>query len=207
MIEKITGKITPCLLLLVCLVNYSCKPEYLDKQELNKFIQNKSNGLLQEKKVGGLGVTVTYKPTDLLIAQHLGNKVEGAEIDRLRAHYGQYVYFMLDLDNDGRDVLYTPTAGSSGFSDKLQTFAFRMSDYVNMTTSASDTIPVADYAYNRTFGMSKSTSMMFVFNREQVKDKEWISFNLNESGIGSGDQRFRFKTSDINNVPKLKFFN
>ena len=207
MIEKISGRIMPCLLLLVCLLIYSCRPEYLNKQELNSFILDESNGLLQEKQVGGIGVKVTYKPTDLLIAQHLGDNMESSEIERLRAHYGQYVYFMLDLESGGQDILYAPTSGGSGFSEKLQTFAFRMTDYVNLTTSASDTIPVADYAYNRTFGMAKNTSMMFVFNREQIENKDWISFNLNESGIGSGDQRFRFKTSNINNVPKLKFFN
>ena len=207
MIENITGRLIPSLLLFVCLINYSCKPEYVDKQELDEYIRNTSNGLSQEKNAGNLGIKVTYKPTDLLIAQHLGDNVEESEIERLRMHYGQYVYFMLDIENNGQDVLYTPTTGGLGFSDKLQTFAFRMNDYVNMTTSASDTIPVADYAYNRTFGMSKNTSMMFVFNKEQIENKEWISFNLNESGIGSGDQRFRFKTSNINNVPKLKFFN
>jgi len=189
---------------IVLLSSLSCTPEYLNKQALNGYLQEESNGLSLLKDYGNLKLKVTYHPTDLLIEQELGNNYDEEKIKSLREKYEPYAYFMVNMESNGRDALYGSSAGQSDFSDKLQTLSFRMGEYVNVTTSAQDTIPVADYAFPRTFGLAKSTNLLFVFNREEMKGKEWISFNLNEFGLKSGDQRFRFKVADLENIPKLK---
>lgn len=193
------------LTFMTILSSLACTPEYLDKQALNDYLLEESNGLSKEKSQGDLKLKVTYRPTDLLIEQELGKNYEEKEISTLRKKYEPYAYFMVKMESGGQDALYSSSAGQGDFSAKLQTLSFRMGDYVNLTTSAQDTIPVADYAFPRTFGIAKSTNLMFVFNREKMKDQDWVSFNLNEFGLKAGDQRFRFKLSDLNKVPKLKF--
>jgi len=83
---------------------------------------------------------------------------------------------MVHMEAGKRDALYGTSSGQDDFSNKLQTLSFKMSEYVNVTTSGKDTIPVADYAFPRTFGLARSTNLLFVFNKEEMKDKEWISF-------------------------------
>jgi len=191
-----------CLTVLLGLMN--CHPEYLNQQELNAFLQETSNGLSKEKEQGDIKVKVTYRPTDLLVAQELGKDYDVEKATALQGKYGAYAYFMVNMEVGGQDALYGTSTGQSDFSSKLQALSFAMADYVNLTTSSQDTIPVADYAFPRTFGLSKSTNLMFVFSKEKMQGKEWISFNLNEFGLKSGDQRFRFKLSDLENIPKLK---
>ncbi len=95
----------------------------------------------------------------------------------------------------------------TAYSDLVQTLSFRMSHYVTLTTAPADTIPVGDFMLNRTYGLSQSTDLLFVFNNEKVRGKEWIQFNLNEFGLGTGNQRFRFRTKDIETLPGIDFGN
>jgi hypothetical protein len=72
-----------------------------------------------------------------------------------------------------------------------------------MTTSASDTIPVADFILNRTYGLSSSTDVLVIFNKEKTIDQQWVQFNLNEFGMNLGNSRMRFKVKDLEGCPKL----
>lgn len=191
--------------LFISLFMYSCTtPKELPEKQLSEYVLNESNGLYQKKQTNGMDISLYYKPTGLLVAQEADEKTKPEEIEQLKNKYGNYAYFILDIAAGGKNALYA-TSGSMGtFSENLQTLAFRMDQYVNLTTSANDTIPVADFIYPRMYGMSKSATVMFVFNKEKIHDSKWVSFNLNEFGMLTGDQKFRFKTKDIKTVPRLK---
>ena len=165
-------------------------------------MQDEENGLLKKRSVAPFNLSVLYRPTDLLVLQEVGNSRDTAELNRAHAKYGNYAYFILDIDLDGKNALYGGSQDMGDFSEKLQVLAFRMADRVNLITSEKDTIEVADYIFNRTYGMG-STTLMFVFSNEKLKDAEWFTFNLKDFGFGVGDQRFRFQMKDLSNVPKL----
>jgi hypothetical protein len=102
-----------------------------------------------------------------------------------------------------KEALHQTTLDEYG--DLLNTLSFRMHEYVSMTTAKQDTIPVGDFMLNRTFGMSSSTDVLFVFDRAKAKDVDWVQFNLNEFGLGVGNQRFRFDVDDLENAPQVNF--
>jgi hypothetical protein len=132
----------------------------------------------------------------------LGNDLDDpAKVNELRKRYDPYLYFVVSLSKNDREALHQVDRAQYG--DLVQTMSFRMPEYVTMTTSDHDTIPVGDFMLNRTYGMSTSTDLLFVFSREKAKDREWVQFNLNEFGLGVGNQRFRFRTEDLKNVPKI----
>ena len=190
-------------LFIIMLVSCS-SPESLSPEALNKYIQDADHGLVQKAEVNGYTIQVNYRPTDLLVDQELHHKpADKNEIESLRKKYGAYYYFILSLSKDNKEALHQ--TGGDQYSDLVQTLSFRMNNYVNLTTSATDTIPTGDFILNRTYGLSDATSLLFVFRREKAKDKEWVQFNLNEFGLNIGNQRFRFKTKDLENVPKIKF--
>jgi hypothetical protein len=74
-----------------------------------------------------------------------------------------------------------------------------------LVTSQADTIPVGDYAFQRTYGMGSSNALLFAFPRAEKARPEWIQFDLNEFGLGTGSLRFRFRQQDLEAVPPLKF--
>jgi hypothetical protein len=102
-------------------------------------------------------------------------------------------------------VLQPVDGGSTNFSAMVETLSFRMGEYVALVTSSRDTIPVQDFVLDRTYGMSKSTDLLFVFDKAAAKDSDWIQFNLDEFGLGLGNHRFRFSKEKLDEVPQLTF--
>ena len=78
-----------------------------------------------------------------------------------------------------------------------------MDNYVQMTTSEQDTIPLIDFAYPRLYQYGGSTQVMLVFDREKLQEDEWVQLTLDDIGLGVGRQHFRFQMDDIRNVPPL----
>ncbi len=194
----------PILFLLLLLAGCS-SPAYLDPQALNKYILDPENGLIQKESINNYSIEVYNKPTDLWVQQEVeGSKTDAATIKNLREKYDRYYYFILDLSKNNKEALQVE--GNMGqYSDLVQTLSFRMNSFVNLTTAKQDTIPTADFILNRTYGMSSATSLLFVFDRQKAKQAEWVQFNLNEFGLGVGNQRFRFETKKLENAPKIDF--
>ncbi|MEO1049328.1 MAG: hypothetical protein AAFX87_01790 [Bacteroidota bacterium] len=188
-------------------ISYSCQPGYLNEKELQVYIQDTDNGLSRKKAFKGYEVQVTYRPQDLLIAQETSGKTEvpAQELERLTSKYEDYYYFILSLSRDNKEALYKTGGGYDQFSDMVQTLSFRMASHVNMTTAGQDTIEVADYVFPRAYGMGGATNLMFVFNKKEAEGDEWVQLNLKEFGLGLGNQNFRFRKEDLDEVPKIKF--
>ncbi len=194
--------------LLLIILGYciiSCSPSALTETELKQYILEPSNNLMQEETINDVNVRVTYRPTDLLVSQELTNATDTAHISSLRAKYNKYYYFVLSLSKNQREAIQASTMPQAQFSELLQTISFRMGAYVNMTTNARDTIPLADYVYNRTFGMGSSNDLLLVFNKEQAKSANWLQINLAEFGLGVGRQALRFNRKELDEVPEIDF--
>ena len=190
--------------LLILLALSSCTPAFVSKEELSKYIADEDNGLSHKAEIHNYTIQVSYKPSDFCIAQELGDQpANHKELQTLRGKYDPYYYFILNLSKDNKEALRVNT--DMEFGDLVQTLSFRMGQYVNLTTSTQDTIPTADFILDRTYGLSATTNLMFVFSKEKAKDKDWIQFNMNEFGLGIGNQRFRFKVADIDETPHIKF--
>lgn len=188
-------------LLTACSGRSSC----VSPEGLVKYVTEESNGLHKAIEVNGTKIDITFRPTDLWVQQELGDDAsDSARVDALRSKYHKYYYFILSLSRNEREALH---AGNDflQYSDLVQTMSFRMTDYVTLTTSASDTIPVGDFMLNRTYGLSSTTDIIFAFNKERAIDTEWVQFNLNEFGLGAGNQRFRFRSKDIENAPRIYY--
>jgi hypothetical protein len=182
---------------------YGCESKRISKKQYNEYISDESNGLVKSVDVGSTTVEVSYRPTDLWVSQELNNTpITEEKINAARLKYSPNLYFVLSLTTGDKEALHQ--SGGQRYSDLVQTLSFHMNEYVSLTTS-NDTIPVGDFMLNRTYGMSGSTDILFVFNKDKAEDSDWIQFNLNEFGLGVGNQRFRFDTSDIEDCPQMKF--
>jgi len=194
------------ILILLLFFVVACQPASLTEKELTTFVNDESNGLCKKNNIGEMEVKVTYRPTDLLVARELTTEqaADTAKIRVLKKKYGKYLYFILSLSKNNKEALHQAD-GFSQYSELVQTLSFRMGEYVNLTTAASDTIPVGDFILDRTYGLSSATNMLFAFNKEKSSGKEWVQFNLNELGLGTGNVRFRFLMKNVTNAPHVIF--
>lgn len=199
-------KKTLLLRLFQCLpvVFLGCADKKLSQAELIQYVADDPD-LSKSKTHEGFDITVTFRPTDLLIAQELetGKLPGSARVEALREKYQDHHYFLLSLSKNKKEAIYQ--IPQAHFSSIVQTLSFGMSPYVNLTSSGQDTVAVADYIFTRTYGMGTATTLMFVFSREKIQEDEWIQFNLKEFGMGLGNHNFRFGRSHLESVPALDF--
>ncbi len=192
-----------CLALLISL-NACQPPDFLPQDELQQYILEPSNGLCVEKKVGNIRVKVSYRPTDLMILQELRYDEEEKKFDKYYEKYDEYLYFVCQLIINGRDALYGSSPDQATFSDRLQTLSFRMDQFTHILTNQRDTIPLADFYYARNFGLSKSSDLLLVFNREKLEGADSFRLHLKEFGFGTGNLSFPFEWKAIQNTPHLQ---
>lgn len=176
---------------------------YMTPEQLTQYVLDESNGLTRSNRAGNTKITVTYHPTDLWVHQELGDfERDTSKIAALRKKYEGHLYFVVSFSTDNKEALHQ-AENFGQYSDLVQTMSFRMPQYATLTTSSMDTIDVADFMMNRTYGMGSSTDVLFVFNKEKTNGQDWVQFNLNEFGLGVGNQRFRFRKEDMEDVPLI----
>jgi hypothetical protein len=200
--EKFMNKVYP-LFIFFCVTACGLKTRSAD--DLNAFVQNENNGLQKSLTSEGTRISVSYKPTDLWIHQELQNSASTQEaIESLRKKYSAYHYFVVSFSRNSEEAL-TQLNNMREYGELVQTMSFRMDEFVSMTTSQRDTIPVGDFAINRTYGLSASTDILFAFSKEKTTGSQWIQIDLSEFGLGVGKQRFRFDIKDLEDAPLIDF--
>lgn len=194
------------LLILSVLHITACTPKSLSKEELIQHIADEDNGLSKSQVFKDFQLKVSYRPTDLLVLNEIGDhsELEQNDLETLRKKYQDHHYFTLSISKAEKEALYSGVESYEQFGDLVQTLSYRMGNYVNLTTSQQDTVFIADYAYQRTYGMNKATQLLFVFPDEELENPKWVQFNLKEFGLGLGIQNFRFNMQDLSNAPNLK---
>jgi hypothetical protein len=178
----------------------------MKEDALMEYIRDPDHGLYVREIRGDLEVSALYRPTDLLVAQELGSdRPTEATLTRFRKKYGSYAYFILGFSRENKDALYNTADSYADFSENLQKLSFRLHEYLHMTTSAQDTVYMADYHFSRMHGMGGSTQVLVAFDRGEIAGKEWVQLNLAELGFGAGRVHLRFDMSDINRAPSIDF--
>lgn len=182
----------------------SCEQKNYTSQELSKLMSTDSR-FVKTIELDKTILQVTYKPVDLLVHQELpaNGPIKSEDVLRAREKYKDFFYFVVSLSYSNREFLNASSIGLDNFNRLLPIISFRMGEVVNLTTSNLDTVSVTDYVYNRTFGIAKSTDLLFVFDKSKAVGQDWIQINFDEFGLGIGKQSVRFKVSDLENAPHI----
>ncbi|MCH5718196.1 hypothetical protein [Niabella hibiscisoli] len=185
------------LIVAAFLLLYSCgitKKGSLSKEELLEYVNDPDNGLTKEQEANGVKVKLSFYPSSLLVAQEQADTIP---IEKLKARYGGHYYFKARFSKDGKEAIRQ--LGDFGkYSEMVQVLAFRMNDYVNLTTSSKDTLSMADYFFDQTYGMSDGNNLMLVFSKDQIKNANMFDINIAECGFGTGALKFSLKRKTWN---------
>jgi hypothetical protein len=170
--------------------------------ELRRYLADPAHQLTQEKEANGIKCVAQYRPTDVILYQHAAD-ITSTGIDSLRSRFDDKMYFVLSLSKDGREALHQ-LDNYSEYSSVLHTLSFEMNMKVKLITDKNTSRQPLDFALNRTYGIDQATDLLFVFDRKDLNDSEWIEFRVAEFGLGLGDLAFTFLMSDIEKTPRLK---
>lgn len=190
------------ILVLLVLCAACAKPEAISAEVLSDFVWN-HDGLNQANEVNEYSVRVVYRPTDLVVHQELSTGTfDSAKVSELRTRYGDYYYFVVSFSHDDGEVL-NGDYGVASFRRLVETLAFRMSEYAVLVTSDRQTIALGDFMLDRTYGLSSSSNMLLVFDREKAAAADWVELVIQDVGLQTGTLRFRFLKEHLDNTPQI----
>jgi hypothetical protein len=194
-------------IILFALCLFCCKQqEFETETELLTYLKDDKNNYIQHKTINGFDYTLMYRPTDLLVKQELGDSIDNTKVDELIKKYGQYMYFNLSMSRNNQELLSTAPKDRNEFGAMVNQLAFGMGEKVHLFTQAKDTIDLADFIYPRMYGMSQSTTIMFVYPREEkALESESLNFTIEDIGLHTGEVKFKIPTDIITNQPSLVF--
>ncbi len=178
-----------------------------NEDDLIMYIQDEQNGYTQHKTINGVEYTLLYRPTDLLVNQELGDASASAvQVQTSREKYKNYLYFNLSMSKNNQELLSVAPKNQNEFGAMVNQLAFGMNEKVHLFTQQKDTIELADYIYPRMYGMSRATTMMFVYPRDPDNlDQDYLNFTIEDLGLYTGEVKFKIDPKTLKNEPQLKF--
>ncbi|GFZ94241.1 hypothetical protein GCM10011531_27550 [Aquaticitalea lipolytica] len=181
---------------------------FTDEEALLEYLKDEENGYVQRKSVNGIDFELMYRPTDLLVKQELGDSIISDRVKVLRDKYSKYLYFNLSMSKNNKELLSTTPKNRAEFGQMVNQLVFGMNEKVHLYTQSNDTIQMIDYVYPRLYGMGKSSSLMFVFQRDEKKLKEeYLNFNIQDFGLLTGEVNFKVSSQKVNKEPYIQFKN
>ncbi|MDD7886032.1 hypothetical protein [Flavivirga sp. 57AJ16] len=177
-----------------------------NESELLEYIKTPENGYTQHKTINGVDYTLMYHPTDMLVKQELGDSVNGNKINALRNKYNKYLYFNLSMSKNNQELLSVAPKNRNEFGAMVNQLAFGMNEKVHVYTPSKDTLEMADFIYPRMYGMSRATTIMFVYPRDnEALKQEYLNFTIEDLGLYTGEVKFKIPIEKIKKEPMLKF--
>ncbi|MCD8518783.1 MAG: hypothetical protein LRY32_04055 [Flavobacterium sp.] len=194
------------LLLIFIAIISSCGNKSFDTaEEISAYISDEENGYCFQKEVNGVNYSLKYKPTDLMVQQELLDQKDTNHILKLKNKYKDNLYFTLSMSSNGKELLNDVVGDKYKFELLLNDLVFKLKDKVYLHTK-KDTLEIIDVVYPRLYGMSKSTTVLIVYPRNNdFLRNEIINFTIDDLGFNTGEVKFKIETKYIINEPQLNF--
>ena len=193
-------------LALVLMVSACGSKSFDSKEELLTYLRDADNGYHFQKSVNGIDYTLTFRPSDLLVNQSVGEHYTTSEIDKLRINYNKYLYFNLGMSANGKELLSQNIGNRAEFGAMVNQLAFGMSEKVSLIAQKRDTITLLDYVYPRMYGMGGVTEMLLVYGKSpEIMEQDYLLFTIKDLGFGTGEVTFKIDTKKIDHQPQLNF--
>ncbi len=177
---------------------YGCQTKPLDEPALMAFVKDEDNGLIQTVEYEDFKLEATYKPTDLIV-KHQMEKGTAKEIDSLRKAYAPYLYFVLSVEREGKDLETGFAMDLGSFAEKISYLSSSFSENIVLATNVK-TYSITDYLYTRSYGTGPSR-FLIIFEKPTENNFELV---VEGHSLGFGKVKFPFTKADINKTPSLK---
>jgi len=201
--------------ILTYIIGFSCflgvlacgSNQFDTSQELQEYLADSNEGYVIEQSSGGINFQLTYRPTDLLVAQHLGKPpYKKEDVNQWRTHYGKQLYWVLSMEHQQQELLSSVPQNREEYGVLSHLLSFEMGNWVRLISSQQDTLSLITYDYPRMYGMHGTTSLLFVFEKSVSLEKaKNLSFELDDFLGWDQNLTFSFPTNLIATQPQINF--
>lgn len=213
-----------------------CAKTFDNIDEYEKYVKGDDYPYLQTATRNGIQVSLRYMPTDAMMLQdyrnyereyakaerdtsltkqELTNKIDKLtkKISQQRKTYFNSLYFVLTLgfEDDKNDIVYNAmNTGFDNYSDWLQQLLFGLKENIYLRTPNISKIPLSIYHMDRTYGMTKSRSLILVFPKEfneiDLSQQRELKMIIREFGLHTGRFVFDYKLP-FTNIKLKNYYN
>jgi hypothetical protein len=191
------------VLIFVVMISCGQRP-VVSAQELSAYISDVENGLKQQTTKSGIDISVTYRPTDFIVAQEVaGEGYTQHQIDSIKASLQSIDYFMLSLSKKSQAVENYFTGNEAQFNTVIEYLSFKIGKDLSLV-HGPDTIPAKDFMYAQGFGSTKSSDVLVAFESNLSDRDGELTFLFDDSIFKTGLNQFQFSLNDIHSTPLLR---
>lgn len=199
-------KVSRCLFLLLLLSG--CLKKVLVPAEYIAWVDDRSNGMIQEREENGLLIEVKYKPVDYMILQVMGGEYTNkAEYDSLKKKFEGFSYYNMRLSSKEQKTSFIK-AVSNNDEDVFRLkeyFYFHFNDNIYLEVG-DKRIPCSLYHFEDTYELSKYETVVLGFKDEDAKDIE-RRLVIDSDVLRTGIIKFTFSNKVLNKIPDVKVYN
>ncbi|WP_019037751.1 hypothetical protein [Psychroflexus tropicus] len=189
------------LINLIISCSFETNKTFNDKVDYSRFINDKENGYSSEREINGIKFRVLLKPRDLMALQEFDyGGLDNSEFSKLKKKYDKHIYIGLNLSHENKELLSSIPNTKAQYASLNRRLLFEMNKYVYLYNSSNDTLQFVDYLYPKMYGLSHSTSLLFVFKKDYNRlDDDYLFFSVKDIGLNVGELRFKIDTKKILN--------
>lgn len=203
-------------LLLALLFLQGCSDSISSLEEYNVWVNNPDNGLVKERNINGLSISLKYLPVDRQVYRDASSlELSKNDYDSIRSQYENTLTFLMSIDIDEStkttgDIMYYNVQNKQEFIEKALTLNFDMGNYVTISTDDGSTYAPVLSNMENVYSMSTGRKFMFVFvptekNDKKLKTSEELIFTYDDNEFDLGKVNFKFDRETLDNIPKLNF--
>jgi len=194
-------------LVVVLAVLASCKGtarKSMSVEEYSRWVSNPENGLVKERIINGLKISVQYMPDELLQARK-GAASKGASGKASKT-------FLMSIGLEERtgagnaDLMMADVNSLEEYKAKFTEMHFQLNNYVELEVDSEAYMPVL-FELEPTYGLGKDLVTTFVFSPAATTSdliaKKSYRFAFDDRFFGTGKNYFVFEPQALDHLPEL----
>lgn len=203
---------TNCILFIfysTALMFTSCTPKQLGERQYLAWVEDTENGLKKEKKLDEYQYKVFYKPADYIVFREIINSgtktIDEQQVQKRREELKNFYQFNFDIVSaDGKvSVLQHNLSNQEEHAARVNYFvSHAQQDFI--LVEGADTMPCVLYHFEQTFGATPLNTISLGFEKKNPNTEGDIQLIFTNRLFNTGEIKFLFPKSTINNIPKLK---
>ncbi len=198
------------ILLSLSSVISACKSTIRTEKELYKWINDKDNGLVQEKTTNGFTLTAKYLPAELLAYREYESD-KTIPFNKVLENYKKNKTFLMSIKVDTAtrhtgNILFQDAEGYAGYKQRILSFNFGLEEMISLNYSEKKYKPVL-YTLENTFNVVDGKNVYLVFNIDSLKKQnkqDEMDLVFEDVHFSTGITHFQFKVTDLQNIPKIE---
>ena len=210
------------------LFTVSCHNSFSDVQSFEEHLKQPDSPLTISKIANGVKLQARWVPTDGMMLNDYRRLRQQEErlfrdsaltvierdamvrdlrqkLKKKRQGYrnSHYINLTISYEDEAKDVVYTSMQKGFGeYSQWLQKLLFGLNKMIYLQDKAGQKTELDTYHFERTYGMSKSRTLLLMFPSDPLQAPTSIDLVIEEFGLGIGQQRLTF--TGLDELPQLQ---